>query len=95
MDEKELLDLLLKEEIDPKMIDPVNNRDLSIIEGLSKRESPRLIHFLMEGFLHDYRVGTDQEREEIVGSLSNLAFTLEFAWDTLIELVHITTKKGQ
>ena len=87
MDENELLDLLLKEDIDPKMINPGNDRDLSIIEGLLKRESPKPIHFLMEGILYDYRAGTDQEREKIVGSLSNWAFTLEFAWDTLIELV--------
>ena len=87
MDEKELVDLLLEEKIDPKMINPKNIRDQSIIEGLLKRESPKSIHFLTEGILYDYRFGTDQERESIVGSLSNWAFTLEFAWDTLIELV--------
>lgn len=87
MDKNELLDLLLKENIDPKMITTTNDRSKSIVEGFSKRESPKPIHFLMETILYDYRTGTNREREKIVSSLSNWAFTLEFYWDTLIELV--------
>ena len=32
MDEKELLDLLLEENLDPKMIDPTNDRERRIVE---------------------------------------------------------------
>ena len=87
MDEKELLDLLLEDNLDPKMIDPTNDRERRIVEALSKKESSTTREVIIEICLADYHTATARERVRIVGSLSNWAFTRESAWDTLVELV--------